>query len=60
MAGHVNLLEADAHGVARLVFSHPGKLNALSVQMWRDLRAIAEALNALPHGAGPRAIVLQG
>jgi enoyl-CoA hydratase/carnithine racemase len=60
VAGHVNLLEADAHGVARLVFSHPGKLNALSVQMWRDLRAIAEALNALPHGDGPRAIVVQG
>jgi enoyl-CoA hydratase/carnithine racemase len=60
VAGHVHLHDADECGVARLVFSHPGKLNALSVQMWRDLRALVEALNARPADAGPRVIVVQG
>ncbi|HEX5687048.1 MAG TPA: enoyl-CoA hydratase-related protein [Ideonella sp.] len=60
MAGHVVLLTADGHGIARLQFSHPGKLNALSVQMWRDLRALVEELNALPAAQGPRVIIVQG
>lgn len=60
MPGHVHLLPPDARGIARLQFSHPGKLNALSVQMWRDLRALVEGLNALHADAGPRVVVLQG
>lgn len=59
MSGHVHLDPADADGIARLRFSHPGKLNALSVQMWRDLRTLLGGLNAAPD-AGPRVIVLQG
>jgi enoyl-CoA hydratase len=60
MAGHVHLLPADAHGIATLRFSHPGKLNALTVQMWRDLRALIEGLDRLEADEGPRVIVLQG
>jgi len=60
MAGHVVLHPADAQGIARLQFSHPGKLNALSVQMWRDLRALVEELNALPPDQGPRVVIVQG
>ena len=60
MAGHVHLHPADAQGIARLQFSHPGKLNALSVQMWRDLRALVEGLNALHPDAGPRVVIVQG
>jgi len=60
MAGHVHLHPADAQGIARLQFSHPGKLNALSVQMWRDLRALIEGLNALHPDAGPRVVIVQG
>jgi enoyl-CoA hydratase len=60
MSGHVHLIPADARGIARLQFSHPGKLNALSVQMWRDLRALVEVLNALPADTGPRVVILQG
>jgi enoyl-CoA hydratase len=60
MSGHVHLIPADARGIARLQFSHPGKLNALSVQMWRDLRALVEGLNALPADTGPRVVILQG
>lgn len=60
MPGHVHLHPEDADGIARLQFSHPGKLNALSVQMWRDLRALMEGLNALHPDAGPRVVVVQG
>jgi enoyl-CoA hydratase len=60
MAGHVHLHAADADGIARLQFSHPGKLNALSVQMWRDLRSLVEGLNALHADAGPRVVLVQG
>lgn len=60
MPGHVHLLPSDAHGVAVLQFSNPGKLNALTVQMWRDLRSLIEGLNALHPEAGPRAVILRG
>ena len=60
MPGHVHLLPSDAHGVAVLQFSNPGKLNALTVQMWRDLRALIDGLNALHPDAGPRVIVVRG
>ena len=60
MAGHVHLHPADAQGIATLRFSHPGKLNALTVRMWRDLRALLEGLNRLHADEGPRVIVVQG
>ncbi|MBI5268945.1 MAG: enoyl-CoA hydratase/isomerase family protein [Burkholderiales bacterium] len=60
MPGHVLLTAPDALGIARLQFSHPGKLNALSVQMWRDLRAILERLNATPPEQAPRVVLVQG
>jgi enoyl-CoA hydratase len=60
MTGFVHLLPADDRGIAVLRFAHPGKLNALSVQMWRDLRALVEGLNALHADAGPRVVIVQG
>lgn len=60
MAGHVHLLPSDVDGVAVLQFSHPGKLNALSVQMWRDLRTLLDTLNSLPADEGPRVLIVQG
>lgn len=54
----MRLEPADAHGVARLVFSHPGKLNALSVQMWRELQATMAELAGMT--LPPRVVVLQG
>ena len=60
MTGHVHLHPADSQGIATLRFSHPGKLNALTVQMWRDLRALLEGLNRLDADEGPRVIVVQG
>jgi enoyl-CoA hydratase len=58
MAGHVRLLPADAAGVARITLSHPGKLNALSVAMWHELRAIFDGLNAAADA--PRVLLLRG
>ena len=42
----VTFERADAQGIARLALSSPGKLNALSAAMWRELRAAVDALAA--------------
>ena len=46
MSGQVILLPTDDAGVTRVVIRNPGKLNALSVAMWHELRAIFDGLNA--------------
>jgi enoyl-CoA hydratase len=58
MSGHVRFDAADASGIARLTLSNPGKLNALSVAMWRELRMQVAKLNANPHGV--RAVIVCG
>ena len=58
MGGSVRLQPADAAGVARVVISHPGKLNALSVAMWHELRSVFDTLNR--SDAPPRAVLLYG
>lgn len=58
MGGSVRLLAADAAGIARVVISHPGKLNALSVAMWHELRAIFDGLHTAE--APPRVLLLHG
>jgi enoyl-CoA hydratase len=58
MGGSVRLQPADAAGVARVLISHPGKLNALSVAMWHELRGVFDALNR--SDAPPRAVLLHG
>jgi enoyl-CoA hydratase len=60
MSGQVHFHAADAQGIARLVFDHPGKLNALNAQMWRVLRGHVDRIAATPLAERPRAIVLQG
>ncbi len=56
MSGHVTLTPAASDGVARLCISHPGKLNALTVAMWRGLRAAIEGLDT----AHTRVLVVHG
>lgn len=58
MSGSVRLQPADAAGVARVCISHPGKLNALSVAMWHELRAVFDALNTADDP--PRVVLLHG
>jgi enoyl-CoA hydratase/carnithine racemase len=41
--------------IARVVLSNPGKLNAIDIAMWRELRALFERLQALPAGERSRA-----
>jgi len=39
MVGQVTFAPAGADGIARLCIDNPDKLNALTVAMWRELRA---------------------
>jgi enoyl-CoA hydratase len=62
VSGHVRLDAADADGIARLTLSNPGKLNALSVAMWRELRTHFARLNARESTqlGDVRVVVVQG
>lgn len=58
--GCVTIDRVAAHageGIATIVLSHPGKLNALSVRMWRELHACVSQLAADDE---VRAIVVRG
>src|SRR3954452_11408411 len=55
---HIRLEPADAAGVAMLRISNPGKMNALTLGMWRELRAAFDGLRASE--APPRVIVVRG
>jgi enoyl-CoA hydratase/carnithine racemase len=58
MNGRVSLQPADAAGVVRVTISHPAKLNALSVAMWRQLRQAFDACAAAPERS--RVVLLRG
>lgn len=60
MSGSIVLDAPDAHGVARVRISHPGKLNALSAQMWRDLRAVFEQQLPALAATAPRVVIVCG
>jgi enoyl-CoA hydratase/carnithine racemase len=51
---------ANNDGVARVMLANPGKLNAIDIAMWRELRSIFEMLQALPPAQAPRAVVVSG
>ena len=62
MSGSITLEASDersaAAGIVRVRISHPGKLGALDVAMWKDLRAVFEGLNAA--AAPPRVVLVHG
>jgi enoyl-CoA hydratase/carnithine racemase len=58
LSGRILLSGADAQGIARVRISHPGKLNALSVAMWHELRRAFEALSA--PGGSARVVIVHG
>ena len=60
MTGTVTLRSAAGDGVAHVVLAHPAKLNAIDIAMWRELRRVFEALQALAPDEAPRAIVVSG
>ena len=55
---HIRLEPTDASGIATLRISNPGKMNALSLAMWRELRAVFDAVQH--DHAPPRVIVVRG
>lgn len=57
MSGEVKVLPPDAAGIARVQLCHAGKRNAMSVAMWRALRA---AFVALQNDAGARCVLIEG
>ena len=59
MTGSVTFHPA-VDGVARVVLANPGKLNAIDIEMWRQLRALFESLQAQPAEQVPRAVVVSG
>jgi enoyl-CoA hydratase/carnithine racemase len=56
--GSVRLQPADAAGVARVTLSHPARMNALSVAMWRQLREAFVACSAAAQHT--RVVLVQG
>jgi enoyl-CoA hydratase len=58
MAGTIRF---DAMGPwARVTLANAGKLNAIDIAMWRELRAVFERLQQMPAGDAPHAIVVCG
>ena len=55
---HIRLEPVDADGIATLRLSNPGKMNALSLAMWRELRAVFDGLR--DNAAAPRVVVVRG
>jgi enoyl-CoA hydratase/carnithine racemase len=60
MSGAVHFQPAGDDGVARVVLDNPGKLNAIDIAMWHELRRGFDALQALPAEAAPRAVIVAG
>lgn len=58
MTGQVRYHGPDARGIARVEVAHPGKLNALSIAMWGELRDIFDALRGAV--APPRVVIVHG
>jgi enoyl-CoA hydratase len=58
MNGRVLFEAADAAGIARVTLSHPAKHNALSIAMWRELRAAFDGLRR--DGGATRVVLLRG
>lgn len=57
MSGEVRVMPQDAAGIVRLQLCHAGKRNAMSVQMWRDLRA---AFTGFQADASLRCVLIEG
>lgn len=58
-SGLVNTLKLETHGhIARLVMNRPEKLNAFSVEMWDEMRALGAELVANPGDI--RVLILSG
>ena len=55
---HIRLEPVDADGIATLRISNPGKMNALSLGMWAELRTVFDGLRS--SDSPPRVVVVRG
>lgn len=55
----IRLQPPDASGVARIEIRNPGKLNAMNIAMWEQLRALFDGLQR-DEASAPRVIVVTG
>ena len=60
MTGTITFIPAADDGVAHVLLANPGKLNAIDIAMWRELRRVFEALQAMPAESAPRAVIVRG
>ena len=60
MSGSITLQRTTEDGLARVVLANPGKLNAIDIAMWRELRTVFETLQSLPAVDAPRAVIVRG
>jgi len=60
MTGEIVRESTASPHIARVVLRHPGKLNAISVAMWRQLRALFVQLQAEAVIDAPRAVIVCG
>jgi len=58
MAGSITLQHQGSW--VRVTLANPGKLNAIDIAMWQELRAVFERLQAMPHADAPHAVVVCG
>lgn len=60
MTGTLQFHTDAGGGVAELVLANPGKLNAIDIAMWRELRTLFERLQSMPVAAAPRVLIVRG
>jgi len=60
MSGTVHFQPDGGDGIARVVLDNAGKLNAIDIAMWRELRRVFDALQAQPPHEAPRAVIVAG
>jgi enoyl-CoA hydratase len=58
MPGSIVLREAG--GIATVTLANPGKLNAIDIAMWRELRTVFEQLQARAAAEAPHAVIVRG
>ncbi len=51
---------AQSSGVATFTLANPGKLNAIDIAMWQELRSRFEQLQAMPAEQAPSAVIIRG
>ena len=60
MSGVVHFRSDADDGIARVVLDHLGRLNAIDIAMWHELRRVFDTLQAMPAHAAPSALIVAG